>query len=395
MDSPDHRKIRIAYVLVTEVRAGVEEHVLSLLAHLNRDKFEPFLVAPPCLVEAFGKDLTELNVTTLPLRVNGLADIKGRVRFWRFLRKHKIDIVNTHMFLASFRFTPLALLARVPVRLETCHLIEKWRLEKGWIKRNSFVVDRWYAKMQSAILAVSHACKRELVDIKGIRPDNIFVVQNGRSLEMFDPLQTGDARQRLRKHYGFSDDELVFGVMARLELQKGHEYLLEAVAKIADRRQGFRVLLVGDGARREELKSLATRLGIGNRVIFAGFQSDVAGHYAAMDVKVLPSLYEGLPLCVIEAMAMEKPVIATEVDGTPEVVQHKVNGLLVPAKDAAALSEALEYALDHRAEFLAMGREGRQRVTERFSLATQVKETEILYERLAAQAGCRTHRGCV
>jgi glycosyltransferase involved in cell wall biosynthesis len=384
MDPQNRHKIRIAYVLATEVRAGVEEHVLSLLAHLNRDRFQPFLVAPPCLVEAFGEDLSELDVTTLPLRVGGLADIKGRVCFWRFLRKHKIDIVNTHMFLASFRFTPLAVLARVPVRLETCHLIEKWRLEKGWIKRNSFFIDRWFSKMQTAILAVSHACKRELISIKGSRPENIVVIQNGRGLDMFDPRRSGDARQRLRKLYGFSDDELVFGVMARLELQKGHEYLLEAVAKIVDRRQDFRILLVGEGARREELQSMATRLGIANRVVFAGFQSDVVGHYVAMDVMVLPSLYEGLPLCVIEAMAMEKPVIATEVDGTPEVVRHKVNGMLVPSRNAGALSEAIEYTLDHRAEVLAMGREGRKWVTEKFSLARQVKETEELYERLAA-----------
>ena len=129
---------------------------------------------------------------------------------------------------------------------------------------------------------------------------------------------------------------------------------------------------------------MVSRLGIGNRVIFAGFQSDVIGHYAAMDIMVLPSLYEGLPLCVIEAMAMEKPVIATEVDGTPEIVQHNMNGILVPPKNAAALSEALEYALENRAELLAMGREGRQWVTERFSLARQVEETEALYERLAA-----------
>lgn len=378
--------IRIAYVLATDVRAGVEEHVLSLVEQLDRDKFEVFVVAPPRLVEAFGKDLADLDVTVLPLRILGLTDVKNRLHFWRFLRTHKIDIVNTHMFLASRKFTPVAVMARVPTRIETSHGVEKWRLNKGWIGRHSFVVDRWFAKMQTTILAVSHGCKRGLIDIKGIRPEKIVVVQNGRSVSAFDPRRSSDARQRLRKRYGIGKDEFIFGVMARLEPQKGHEYLLEAVSMIADRQQGFRVLLVGDGDRREELQSMATRLGIGNRVIFAGFQSDVVGHYAAMDVKVLPSLYEGLPLCLIEAMAMEKPVIATEVDGTPEVVQDSVSGLLVPPKNAGALSDAIEYALDHRAEVLAMGRQGRKWVTEKFSLARQVKETEELYQRLAAAA---------
>jgi glycosyltransferase involved in cell wall biosynthesis len=134
---------------------------------------------------------------------------------------------------------------------------------------------------------------------------------------------------------------------------------------------------------------MATRLGIGNCVIFAGFQCDVVGHYAAMDVIVLPSLYEGLPLCLIEAMAMEKPVIATEIDGTTEIVQHRLNGLLVQSRNAEALSKALEYALDHRAELQAMGREGHRWVRERFSLTRQVKETAELYQLLAAGIGIK------
>jgi glycosyltransferase involved in cell wall biosynthesis len=378
--------IRICYVLATDVRAGVEEHVLSLVERLNRDKFEVFVVAPPRLIEAFGKDLADLDVTVLPLSIGGLTDVANRLRFWRFLRKARIDIINTHMFQTSRIFIPLALLARVPIRIETAHGIEQWRLDKNWIYRHSFVVDKWFSKMLTKILAVSYGCKRDLIDIKGIRPEKIVVVQNGRSLTMFDPQRSGDARQRLRKQYGIADDEFVFGVMARLEPQKGHKYMLEAVSRIADHRHDFRVVFVGDGDRREELQSMATRLGIADRVVFAGFQRDVVGHYAAMDVKVLPSLYEGLPLVLIEAMAMEKPVIATEINGTTEIVQHNLNGLLVPAKNVKALSEALEYALDHRAGVQAMGREGRKWVRERFSLDRQVRETEDLYERLSAAA---------
>ncbi len=386
MEVKKTRPIRIAYIMASDVRAGVEEHVLSLVAKLNRKKFEPFVVAPPRLIEALGEDLTNLDVTVLPLSVGGLLDVKNRLAFRRILRENRIDIVNTHMFLASMKYTPVAFLTQVPVRIETSHGVDKWRLDGGWIKRNSFIVDRWFAKMQTKILAVSHGCEKGLIEIKGIHPDKIAVVQNGRSLEAFDPVQCGDARQRIRKAHGISQDEFIFGVMARLEPQKGHEYLLEAVAKITERRRDFRVLLVGDGDRREELQSMADRLGIRDRFIFAGFQSDVVGYYATMDVKVLPSLYEGLPLCVIEAMAMEKPVIATDVDGTPEVVQHERNGFLVPPRDSAALADAMEYALNHREEILAMGGEGRRWASERFSLERQIEETEALYERLFAES---------
>ncbi len=386
MEIKERRPVRIAYIMASDVRAGVEEHVLSLVARLNRQKFEPFVVAPPRLIEAFGKDLTDLDATVLPLSVGGLMDVKNRLIFRRFLRENKIDIVNTHMFLASMKYTPVAFMSRVPVRLETSHGVDKWRLDGGWLKRNSFIVDRWFAKMQTKILAVSHGCQKGLVEIKGIRPSKIVVVQNGRSLEAFDPRKSGDARLRLRKEHDISPDEFIFGVMARLDSQKGHEFLFEAVAKIAERRRDFRVLLVGDGDRREQLQSMADRLAISDRLIFAGFQSDVVGYYATMDVKVLPSLYEGLPLCVIEAMAMEKPVIATEVDGTPEVVQNERNGLLVPPRDSAALAKAMEYALNHQEEISVMGLEGRRWVKERFSLERQIEETEALYERLLAES---------
>ena len=386
MTTAKPHRIRIAYVMMSEVRAGVEEHVLSLVAGLDQKRFDPYVVAPPKLVEAFGRDLSDLDVTIHQLSIQSIWDVSNRVDFWRFLRANRIDIVNTHLSRASRNFTPLAILARVPVTMETAHGLEKWRLEGSWIKKKSFIVDKAYSLLQSRILAVSHACKRDLVSIAGIRPEKITVVQNGRSLDNFDPKGSEDRRRQYRDQYGIADDELVFGVIARLDKQKGQEYLLEAAGHLAKKHRDFRILLVGDGDRREIFQSIVADLGIHSHVIFAGFQSDVVGYYAAIDVKVLPSIYEGLPLCVVEAMAMEKPVIATSVDGTPEVVRHEVNGLLVPAKDPIALAEALEYALDHRDEFLVLGQQGRRWVVERFSLERQIEETEALYERLCANS---------
>ena len=240
--------MRICYVLATEVRGGVEEHVLSLVECLDRGKFEVFIVAPPCLVEAFGKDLADLDVTVLPLSIGGWTDVANRLRYWRFLRKAGIQIVNTHMFQTSLKFMPLTVLAGVPIRIETAHGIEQWRLDKGWIYRRSFVIDQWFSKMLTKVLAVSHGCKQELIEIKGIPAEKIAVVQNGRSVAAFDPAQSHDARGRVRQRYGIADGEFVFGVMARLEPQKGHQYLLEAVSTLAADRQDFRILLVGDGA---------------------------------------------------------------------------------------------------------------------------------------------------
>jgi len=207
------------------------------------------------------------------------------------------------------------------------------------------------------------------------------VVQNGRDLERFRPGRDG-CRKKLRTRYGIGDDVLVFGVFARLNFQKGHTYLLRALKKINCGKRHLKVVFVGDGELRDDLARQCKSLQLTDTVIFAGFQNDVPGFLDMIDIKVLPSLHEGLPLCVIEALAMEKPVIATAVDGTPEIIHHQQTGLLIPPKDSDALADALLYAINHRGEMDLMGKRGRQDIVRRFSLERQVSETEQVYKDL-------------
>jgi glycosyltransferase involved in cell wall biosynthesis len=377
-------KIRIVYILCAEERGGVEEHVLSLVRNIDRNRFLPFVVAPPKLIDLFGKDLTDTETTVMPLNLYDLFDIAGRLNFISFLRKNRIHIVNTHMFIASITFSPLARLAGVPVLIETSHGVEKWRLEKGLIKRNSFVIDRFISILQTKILAVSHACCNDLVKIKRIPRKKIVVVRNGRDLSNFIPLSPA-RRKNLRALYGLSDYTYVFGVMARLDFQKGHVYLFDAICKLLKKRKDFKLLVIGDGAQKEELKRKVLELGIDSHVIFTGFQKDLPGYHGILDVHVLPSLFEGLPLGLIEASAMERPVIATDVDGSPEVIVKNETGILVPPRNAEKLAEAMEYALDNKDEMKFMGIKGRKFALKYFTLERQVFESENLYSSLLAE----------
>jgi len=377
-------KIKIAYVLRTEVRAGVEEHVLSLIKNINPRRFKTYIVAPPELIKAFGDDLDSTKATILPLRIRSLLDLKSMIAFFRFLRQEEIDIVNTHMFFTSLHFSPIAKLAGIPVLLETSHGVEKWRLGKGFIKRHSFILDRTLSILQTKILAVSQACKRDLIKIKKINPAKIRVVQNGRDFKTFSPIPVTELQQ-LRRQFSLKPDDYVFGIQARLDFQKGHKYLFNAVRSLANQRKDFKVLVVGDGILREELQKQVANLNIQDHIIFAGFQTNIPRFLGIMDVKVLPSLYEGLPLGVIEALAMEKPVIATAVDGTPEVLTHNETGLLVPPKDSEALCKAMMFALDHKEKMREMGKKGRLFVLKHFTLERQIQETERLYEELISR----------
>jgi glycosyltransferase involved in cell wall biosynthesis len=183
----------------------------------------------------------------------------------------------------------------------------------------------------------------------------------------------------LRQHWGIPDNVPVLGVVGRLEAQKGHRFLVEALPQVLAEFPDACVLLVGEGSLRPALEAQASTLGIRDRLIFAGFQHDVSVYLNAMDVVVLPSLYEGMPLAAIEAAAMAKPMVATSVDGTTEVIQHGSTGLLVPPAAPGPLARAILTLLQQPELARQYGQAARRQALHRFDLRRQVGETERLY----------------
>src|SRR6267378_4234008 len=223
--------------------------------------------------------------------------------------------------------------------------------------------------------------------IERFRPDVVnahlfrsVVVPNGRDLSVFRPGAGGDA---VRKELGIDRATPLVGVLGRLEEQKGHVYLLEAWPSVLAEFPDARLLLVGDGSLRAALERRVDGLGIRPSVLFAGFRSDAPRVLDALDVLALPSLYEGMPLTAIEASAMAKPVVATAVDGTPEVIREGRTGRLVPPREPATLSRALRALLRDPAAARRMGRAGRDLVLNRFDLMRQVDATARVYRETA------------
>jgi glycosyltransferase involved in cell wall biosynthesis len=179
---------------------------------------------------------------------------------------------------------------------------------------------------------------------------------------------------------------MVVAVFGRLEEQKGHRFLLEALPAVAEKVPGLKVLFVGDGALRIKLEEEAQVRGLDRCVIFTGYRRDCMQLMAICDVVVLPSLYEGMPLVPIEAAAMRKPVLATAVDGTKEVIADGVTGVLVPPGQPAALATALIKLLSNKEWSLALGEQAHERAERLFSLDRQLRETETLYRALLNKA---------
>jgi glycosyltransferase involved in cell wall biosynthesis len=233
------------------------------------------------------------------------------------------------------------------------------------------------AKRTEGIITVSHALKLELERECGIPGDKVSVIYNGISLPYAGKGE--DVRWRL----GIGLDAIVIGSVARLIPSKGIQHLLDAIPLVKDYCGDIRFMIVGDGPYEGTLKMRAKDLGVEGDVIFTGYVTTVWDYLDAMDVFVLPTLSEGLGVSVLEAMAMGKPVVASNVGGIPEIIEHGQNGYLVPPGDAAALASAIIYLIKNAHLRNTFGQKGRERVMTHFSAERMVQATAQLLERCA------------
>jgi glycosyltransferase involved in cell wall biosynthesis len=367
------RPFSILYFSNSLVRGGAEEHILTLLRGLDREQFRAHLVCTPEVERALRGDVPE-DVEVTPLRLRRPRQVAAAIDLARLLRSRRIDILHSHLFYASLFASPLGRLCGVPVIIETPHVREHWR--HGWLK-GRFVVDRLVGRFVDRYIAVSEANARYLVEQKGLPARKITVIHNGCDIGRFDPRLAPSPGLRERLGIGPADPVLL--VLGRLEPQKGHRVLLDALPEVLRRFPRTRLVCVGEGTLQGELESHARRLGVSGAVHFAGYQADVASWLALADLTVLPSFYEGLPLAAIESLAAGRAIVATDVDGTPEVVVDGQTGLLVPPGDATRLSHAVCRLLGDPDERLRLGQAGRARASARFDQAQQVRRTQDVY----------------
>lgn len=357
-------------------RGGAEEHFLQLLKRLDRNLFQPHLACTAEMREELGPDLpTDLGTCVVSLRKPG--DFGGARRLAAYLRGHKIGVLHSHMFWASLHAAPVARICGVPVVIETPHLRELWRT--GWFK-SRFVVDRAAGRFVDRYIAVSRANREYLVREKGLPARKVSVITNGCDLERFD-CRPSRAADRRRIGLGIDAEDPVLIVVARLEPQKGHEILLNAFPEVLREFPAAKLFCIGEGSCRQGLEEQARTLGLSRAVKFVGFQSDVMSWFAIATASILPSYYEGLPLAAIESMAAAIPVVASNVDGVPEVVLNGVTGRTVRPGDPVALAHVLRDLLRDPEGTRRMGEMGRLHVRQHFDIRKQVELTEALYLR--------------
>jgi glycosyltransferase involved in cell wall biosynthesis len=383
------RKIRILQLIDQVGNAGAEMLLPTFAKGLDRARFEvhvcglrprPGSVSMPAL-RALGVPVVELNQ-------RAAYDLPALLALVRYIRRQRIDLIHTHLQGADIMGRMAGFLTRTPV-VSTIHngLVD---LNEEPPRRQR--LERWTARLWCRrLVVVSELLREEVTGWFGLPPDRVITIANGVDTARFQRGPEFD-RAAVKRALVGSDGPLISNV-ARLVPQKAQQYLIAATQIVAATRPDVRVALVGEGDQRAALEAQARTAGVTEQIIFAGFRANVADILAASEVFVLSSLWEGMPVALLEAMAAGCTAVVTDVGGVGQVVRHGETGFLVPPGDAAALAAALLDCVNDPERARRIGAAGQAWVEQEYGMRAWVGKLENLYLRELGIARPRDSRG--
>ncbi|MFN8530829.1 MAG: glycosyltransferase family 4 protein [Anaerolineae bacterium] len=355
--------------------AGAEQHLLTLLPGLRQRGVDARLLAlvePGHPVDELAAVAAEVDLPFARMVIHSNADIGLTSRLRQYIRAEQPEMVHTHLLHADLYGIPAARLAGVRCVLSSRHNDDAFRRKTHWR-----AIHRVQWRMIDAGIAISDAIRQFCVDVEGASPKQIQTIHYGLTPSaMDDPVP----RPSLRESLKLPADALLIGMVGRLIEQKGMRYGLEAFARVCGAFPSAHLVIAGDGVLRAELEGVAAALGIAERTHFLGWRTDVNQLMGAFDVFLMPSLWEGFGLVLLEAMARSLPVLASRVSAIPEIVVDGETGLLAPPRDVGALETGLRSLLSNAGMRQRMGSAGAERLHSAFGADKMIDATLRLYE---------------
>ena len=388
--------IKILHIITRLDKGGSAENTLLTALELNKDDYDVVLVKGFSLEsemslkekESVDKglrqaELADVKLITIPSlirRISPLVDLKGLFKLCRIIRQEKPDIVHTHTSKAGILGRLASFFARVPLVVHTPHGHIFYGYY-GKMKTKIFVLlEKLMASITDRIITLTEKEKQEHIQFNVAKQDKFVVIPSGVRLENL--LKERGIDNELKMNLGIPLTDSIVGTVGRLVEIKGHKYLIDAARLVLDKIPEVTFVFVGDGHLMEGLINQAYTLGIKEKVLFTGWRSDIPGLINIFDIFVLPSLNEGMGRVLVEAMAMGKPIVASNVAGILDLVKDRVNGILFPQGDTDAMAEAIIKLLMDRESARDMGEEGKRRVYPAYDLSTMIKNIEQLYNNL-------------
>jgi len=358
--SEGRKRIKLALVLCGLAYGGAERLVLDLIKKLNRDLFSVYLIT----VKGGGGLLEEFQKTGSNIYLLNKKSKLGLLTLWRlkkYFQKERIQIVHTHLFAGDTWGRIAAIMAKVPYLISTEHNIN---LDEGWLKK---MIKRWLAQFTHKIIAVSGAVKDYQINTEKIPAKKIQVIYNGIDLTRFP----------YRGSYRLTQP-ITLGVIGRLEKQKGQMVALKSLPRILQNYPQTKLLIVGNGSQQPALKKMAEKLNIEKNVSWQRPQENVGALLDQLDILLIPSLWEGLGIIAIEALATGLPVIGSRLPGLQEVIIDNQTGLLVPAANHELLANRVMELIDRPQIINNLRPRGRSRAESIFN----IEKTAAAYQKI-------------
>ena len=375
-----HRLMIITHDLAI---GGLQQVVVNLCKSIDRKRFDISVLCLRTLGE-FTPEIERMGIKVhlLPQKQNG-TDYLAFLKVAKILREQKIDVIHTHNTQPFVDGTIGAILAGVRTIVHTDH-------SREYPDKKRYVFAEWVmSHFAYKVVGVSDATSQDLIKHEKISPKKVITIVNGID---GSPLETPVDKEKKKKELGIINDGPIIGLGVRLAKQKGITYLLQAMPAITKAYPDVTLVIAGTGECEDELKEEARERGVDKNVLFIGPRLDMIEIIKVFDLYVLPSLWEGLPIVILEAMAAGCPIVATNVGGNYTAIQHGVNGSLIEPKNPSLLASEIIKLLEHDALRMSYARKGIEIFKRNFSLEVMANNYQKLYLRELGGIGDGLHK---
>ena len=373
----DRQKLDVLHLIGTLSPGGAERNLFYLAPHLSKSRLRYGIC---CLMHRgeFADEIERMGIPVFEMHYRRRYALQTLLRLRRLLVDGEVAVVHTHLFESGVMGRLAAWLARVPIVITHEHGKTLW---KRW---HHTMFERLAIHFTDLRIAVSKDIMNLRVSREGTPPDKIRIIYNAVDPERFTLAQS--ARSSKRKELGL-EDCLVVGTIGRLVEAKAYDLFIDVAHQACNLSQDLRFILVGEGPLRQELERKRDRLGLGKSFEFLGQRSDIAELMAAMDIYMITSLREGLPMTLIEAMMSAKPIISTAVGGIPDTIADGEDGLLIEGRACEALVGALMGLLEQPEKMKDFGLKARRKAIERYAPEKVLNQLEAVYAEIMERKG--------
>ena len=364
------KKIKLLHLTTDSQMGGTEKMILAFMKKSSQDFYNILVILKKN--GPLSKLASNIGIKTYSLNINNLWDLPKLYQLLKILKKEQPDILHTYLFHANIAGRIIGKLYGIK------HILCGQRNIDPWRKWYHSYMDKLTSSFVQAYISNTQAGKKRLIEIEKISEEKIFVIPNG--IEKHIP--TGSfSKKTLRSRFNLPENAIILLHMGSFTKKKGQSFLVEAFISAAKTKENIHLLLAGDGPLREKVSGLASLSPISERIHFPGTLDNIYDVLPFCDLFIMPSLWEGMPNALLEAMASGIPIIASDVGGIPELVTDGIESLLVPPQNSQALAEKITFAIKHPERMKSLAQKAKEKAISQFSLQKMIERLEDFYRK--------------